>query len=284
MNLYETKQKYGKIADFISDIDNNKKLVLLPYSEFLKKYNSLKEIERYRFLNELKRCIMYDEISNKYIIDEWTKVDLQRFVVSQIESIEKNVELEDNLNFKIKIYKELQNSMNSNSSISEKIVTITKIKMNYLSCVGKVMIEDDDLLFDIENKLEFLKTAETRPIPNAGNINIPQKYIDFWMQFNTKENPKTLKPYFTKNDVEIFLKQAFGGEPKKTTFNPDITRKELYHAAWLFYRENKRDLKKTAIARIMKNNFPNHFPDDLNKETKKIRDGLEHNKRVFHKI
>jgi hypothetical protein len=282
MNLYEIKQKYGKIADFISDVDNNKKLVLLPYSEFLKKYNSLKETEQYKFLNELERCIKYGKISNKYIFDEWNKDELQRFVVSQIESIEKTVELEDNLNFKIKINKELQNARNSNLSISEKIVSITKIKMDYLSCVGKVMIEDDDLLFDIENELEYLRTAEKRPIPNAGNIDIPQKYIDFWMQF-TNEKHKT---GLTQEDVTIFLNQAFGNgnESIKITFDPDITKKELSHAAWLFYRDNRKDFKKRDIARIMKQNFPKHFHYNIEKEIINIRDGLERNKRVFHKI
>jgi hypothetical protein len=112
---------------------------------------------------------------------------------------------------------------------------------------------------------------------------IPEKYIKFWMQF-TKQNPKTDKPYMSKEDVNVFLNQAFGNKPVKKHFYPEMNLKELHHAAWLFYSENRNVFKKSTIAKIMKDNFPTHFSGTLEEETKKIRDAFDRNKRIFHKI
>jgi hypothetical protein len=112
---------------------------------------------------------------------------------------------------------------------------------------------------------------------------IPKEYVKFWMQF-TKINPKTDKPYMSKEDVNVFLSQAFGNRPVKKHFYQDMNLKELHHAAWLFYRANRNIFKKSTIAKIMKDNFPANFPDTLEEETKKIRDALDPNKRIFHKI
>jgi hypothetical protein len=112
---------------------------------------------------------------------------------------------------------------------------------------------------------------------------IPEENVKFWMQF-TKLNPKTQEPYMSKEDVNVFLNQAFGNKPVKKHFYPDMNLKELHHAAWLFYRTNRKFFNKSTIAKMMKDNFPAHFPGTLEEETKKIRDAFDQNKRIFHKI
>ena len=281
--MYEAKQKYSKIADFITEIDEEEKLVLLPYTDFLKRFNSLEELEKYRFLGELKDCILFEKISTRYITNEWTKFNLKQFVLNYIKTMENNVLLEDKLNFKIRINKEIQNMMDSDLSVGEKIISLAKIKIYYLDCVGRLKVEDDDLLFEIENKLELLKIIEKRAVSNPKILNINKKYIDFWMQF-TKKNLKSNEPYLSKEDIVIFLNQAFGGESIKKTFNPDIIPTELHHAAWLFYDANKKDFKKEDVAQMMKDNFPAHFSDVLKEAKDQMRDKLVRNKRVFHWI
>jgi len=129
---------------------------------------------------------------------------------------------------------------------------------------------------------EYLRIREYRKLMGEHISNVNNKYEIFWMQFK-KINTKTNKPYLTDKQIAIFLDQAFGGKPIVETFKPDMTKKELYHAVFLFYTANKKDFKKTQITEIMKKNFPEYFPKTLDEETKKIRDGLMGTKHIFQK-
>lgn len=177
----------------------------------------------------------------------------------------------------------------------ERIVEATTLEE--LSDIKALILNRISLMDEFDDK-DYPKATETRPKlnnllryadskianfkPQVRDPEINPKYIEFWMQF-TKNNPKTKKSYLAKADVLTFLNQAFGNHKTEKTFNPDLTKKEMYHAAWLFYRTNKKDFKKIRIAELMKKNFPYHFSGDLEKEIINIRDGLDHNKRIFQK-
>jgi hypothetical protein len=153
------------------------------------------------------------------------------------------------------------------------------ISKDFLKTEKKYIDKFENLQTVIQQKIEIRNQQEPEQEPERIN----PEYLKFWMQF-TKNNPKTSKPYLNPDDVVIFLNQSFRNDKGNKTFNPDVTNKEMYHAAWLFYRANKKDFKKIQIAKIMKLNFPYHFSGTLDEETKKIRDGLDSNKRIFHKI
>lgn len=130
---------------------------------------------------------------------------------------------------------------------------------------------------------EMLKSLKAMYAEVTGSIlldaGIPHDYIEYWQQFyKQKEHVTIKKEYLKKEEVEMFLLQAFGGRPVKTKFYPkDITDTELRHAAWLFFDRfgSQYKFKKKDITYLMIRNFPDNFsqdPEQFENVNKNVKD------------
>lgn len=92
--IRDIKNRNEILAGFITSAGSDKKLELLPYNDFLKKYNQLTERGQIAFLSELKRIISNGAISKAYLLKEWKDINLKSFVNSQLDSISRINDLE----------------------------------------------------------------------------------------------------------------------------------------------------------------------------------------------
>ncbi len=92
--IRDIKNRNIILAGFITSADSDKKLELLPYNDFLKKYNQLTERGQIAFLFELKKIISNGAISKTYLLKEWKDINLKSLVNSQLDSINRINDLE----------------------------------------------------------------------------------------------------------------------------------------------------------------------------------------------
>lgn len=126
--LRVVKREKKLLATFIVSNDNDEVLVLLPYKDFIKKYERLNDREQANFLFELDFELSVGAISKDYLVREWQKFDLRKFVDSQLNSINRIVDFETELN----IYQEIKNKINSEIPTDEIKSYLLKFKYDIL--------------------------------------------------------------------------------------------------------------------------------------------------------
>jgi len=159
------------LARFITSTDTDKKLELLPYSDFLKRYNQLTEREQIAFLSELKRIISNGAISKAYLLKEWQRFNLKAFVNSEFDSINRI----DNLENEMHIYKDIERKIKSNLPVNEIKEHLLEFKYNILGNKDKSELSEVNLrVFNfIDNQIKYLNEASSQNVLSAEKNEIP---------------------------------------------------------------------------------------------------------------
>lgn len=100
-----------------------------------------------------------------------------------------------------------------------------------------------------ENKQQLLSI-----VANAGK----EQILNFWLKLQGK-NEKD-KPYWkSKEEITHFVHQNFSGFPGVSeikTFEPNMSKTELYHVVWMFFNEYGLSNSKPLYVKLLINNFP----------------------------
>jgi len=186
-NYSEQKQRFNKIAEFITSVDVEKRLCLLPYSEFLKKYSNHSKEEKLLLLYEFEELYETGMISTEYLSNEWSKIDFGRFVYSMIETIENTLQLKDRMKFTLKTREKFESIIKSDNSIEEKIISMSNLIKNYIQFYGTKQFCNDVLFNDIESELNYLKEIQKQQL--LANNRANQKTIVEETSDSKSDNP-----------------------------------------------------------------------------------------------
>lgn len=166
MESLEAIKKENKIiADFIVSTDGEGRLCLLSYNDFLKKYFSNSKEEKILLLYEFEELLETGKLSPEYLSKEWRKIDFGRFIHSMNKTVRNIIILEERTKLVVEVRGKLSSTLSSNIPIHEKILSLSKLKKNYIQFYGKKHFDDDDVLFDdIESELDLLKEIQTQQL------------------------------------------------------------------------------------------------------------------------
>lgn len=174
-DLAELKQRHNKIAEFITSLDDEGRLNLLPYPDFLEKYSEYGEQEKILLLHEFDELFETGRISEEYLLTEWHKIKFGNFISSMIRTLENLIINKHRLKIIAGTREEFANALSSNIPIGEKIITLAELVKNYKQYIGASNSDYDDLLNDIQSELNYLRELQTQQlVSNNKDIQKPK--------------------------------------------------------------------------------------------------------------
>ena len=188
-DLAELKQRHTKISEFITSLDDEGRLCLLPYPDFLEKYFEYSEQEKILLLYEFDELFETGRISEEYLLIEWHKIKFGNFITSMIRTLENLNINKHRLKFIVETRGKFTNAISSNIPIGEKIITLAELVKNYKQYSGTSHFDNDDLLNDIESELNYLKELQAQQLVSNNKDN--QKLIVDESLTSKSENPQT---------------------------------------------------------------------------------------------
>ena len=279
--IRDLKNENDILADFITSKENDKRLCLLPYSEFIKRYNQLSERQQLSLLSELERVISHGTIAKAYLLNEWQKFNFIEFVKNELDRIDSTIESETEM----QIYRNIERKIESDLPINEIKEYLLKFKYNILGNKDKIELQEVNLrVFNfINNQLNYINECAKKGVERKDTIN--PEYRKFWEPL-LSINYESGEPYMTEENFNIFMENMFGKSNEiKSLPWPDLKPIELRHGAALFIEHFGFDKKR--ITRILIDTFPAKFKGEFNNEYSNIRKAhyfTEEGKERFFKI
>ena len=205
--LSDYKTKHPLLSKFITSIDIDERLYLLPYKHFCFEYKVLSDADKPGFLESLNTLMENNKISHIYLANEWKEHDIGEFIENKSVEFMTSFSKKDQIVFVTNVGKKLDAILSGNLPISSKIINLSELKRRYVLDGNIKDVHNNRLYREIELAIQHLREVEPYENHQIANSERTEQLIDY------SDNSKAERVVLMKElGLLDFLKQRMEDE------------------------------------------------------------------------